>query len=89
MKLFSTQSKEVQNQEKLYQEIKKRDKMKTENFITISDSDIELLQKSLKFYSENYPIINNQNQISGVLRKLYSLHSLLKNSPNRELYIQK
>lgn len=45
MKLFSTQSKEIQNQEKLYQEIKKRNKMKTENFITITYSDVELLQK--------------------------------------------
>ena len=88
MKLFSTQSKEIQNQEKLYQEIKKRNKMKTENFIVITDSDLELLQKSLQFYSENYPVINNQNQISGVLRKLYSLRTLFKNNPNKELYIQ-
>lgn len=89
MKLFSTQSEEIQNQEKLYQEAKKRQKMKTENFIVITDSDVELLQKSLQFYSENYPVINNQNQISGVLRKLYSLRTLFKNSPNKELYIQK
>ena len=62
--------------------------MKTENFIVITDSDLELLQKSLQFYSENYPVINNQNQISGVLRKLYSLRTLFKNNPNKELYIQ-
>jgi len=62
--------------------------MNSENFIAINDSDIKLLQESLKFYSQKYPVIDDE-QINSTLRKLYSLRVYLNKSQNKELYISK
>lgn len=64
--------------------------MNNEKFITITISDISLLQESLRNYYETKQIKteNFQNQTYSVLRKLYSIQVSLQNSSSKELYIQ-
>ena len=65
--------------------------MNSEKFITITISDISLLQEALRNYCKTKPIVteNFQNQINSTLRKLYSIQVSLQNSSSKELYIQK
>ena len=63
--------------------------MNTESFITITSSDINLLQLSLRNYIQENPAVNIKGEAADVLRKLYSLQSSLNKSQNKELYIQK
>ena len=60
--------------------------MNSESFITITSSDIKLMQEALRDYSVEGIMIKNKNYL---LRKLYSLQSSLNKSQNKELYIQK
>lgn len=60
--------------------------MNSESFIIITSSDIKLMQEALRDYSVEGIMIKNKNCL---LRKLYSIQSLLNNSGNKELYIQK
>ena len=60
--------------------------MNSESFITITSSDIKLMQEVLRDYSVEGIMIKNKNCL---LRKLYSIQSLLNKSQNKELYIQK
>jgi len=60
--------------------------MNSELFITITSSDIKLMQEALRDYSVEGIMIKNKNCL---LRKLYSIQSLLNKSQNKELYIQK
>ena len=60
--------------------------MNSESFITITSSDIKLMQEALRDYSVEGIMIKHKNCL---LRKLYSIQSLLNKSQNKELYIQK
>ena len=63
--------------------------MNTELFITITSSDINLLQLSLRNYIQENPAVDIKGEASDVLRKLYAIQSSLNKSQNKELYIQK
>lgn len=60
--------------------------MNSESFITITSSDIKLMQEALRDYSVEGIMIKNKNCL---LRKLYSIQSSLNKFQNKELYIYK
>jgi len=64
--------------------------MKDENFITITGSDISLLQEALRNYYQTKEIKTESfmDSVYSTLRKLYSIQVSLNKSPNKELYIQ-
>ena len=51
--------------------------MNDDKIIILTLLDIDLLQKALQYYTSEYPIINNPEHCRLVLRKLYSLESML------------